>query len=154
MDITRYGDTGTPELLKKENIQVTIVEGQAQARRTLISPLHTMHARKIITITQFMAGNKLYELYRIGYIGNNSCEIQDRVDGSSSGLEMTEKQAHAAKQFTKAIIASGADKALIWQVCIDEIPLTTRDMQRAKRYKLKKSFLIAIDRVAKSLGYK
>lgn len=148
-DITRYGDLGTKELLERGEVIIDIVEGQPRGYRRQISPLHDMYAREVITGTQFSAGKKIFQYWTLGFVGLNSCEIQERVDGSSKGMEVSEAQCHARHQYYRGIAAAGAEYMLIKQVCCFESAPTNASMKRSERYSIMKRLRQTLDDIAK-----
>jgi hypothetical protein len=153
MIVVKYGDTGN-ELLKRKGLKITIMDGQPTARRTNISPIHTMYERSVISIAQFSAGKKLYECYVSAWGNRGNYEIRERVDGGSKAPELTTSQIHCMKELKRGMKAAGMDKELIEKVCINEQPLTRRGMGGYERNVLIYQFRRGLNRVAEVYGFK
>ncbi len=153
MSVTKYGDIGTPELLKRKGLKITLIEGQPKARVNQVSPVHTMHERDILTIAQFSAAKKLYDCWILGWGEKGSCEIRERVDGGSKAPEMTTSQIHAIREYERGKKNAGKDWYLINQVVINEIPLTKRGMGGAERQRLIYQFRRTLDNIARCYGF-
>ena len=153
MQITRYGDIGTPELLKRKSIKIILMEGQPKARVNNVSPVHTMYERDNLTIAQFSAAKKLYDCWILGWGEKGSCEVRERVDGGSKTSEMTTSQLHAMQEYERGKKASGKNWPLINQVVINEIPLTKRGMGGQERAKLIYQFRRTLDNIARHYGF-
>ena len=153
MSITKYGDIGTPELLKRKGLKITLIEGQPKARVNKVSPVHTMYERDILTIAQFSAAKKLYDCWILGWGEKGSCEIRERVDGGSKAPEITTRQIHAMKEYEKGKKVSGKGWGLINQVVINEIPLTKRGMGGQERARLIYQFRYTLNDIARHYGF-
>ncbi len=153
MSITKYGDIGTPELLKRKSLKIILLDGQPKARVNNVSPVHTMYERENLTIAQFSAAKKLYDCYVIGWGEKGSCEIRERVDGGSKQNELTTSQLHAMQEYEKGKRAAGKGWGLINQVVINEIPLTKRGMGGQERARLIYQFRYTLNDIARHYGF-
>ena len=151
--ITKYGDLGTPELLKRKGLKITLIEGQPKARVNQVSPVHTMYERDSLTIAQFSAAKKLYDCWVLGWGEKGSCEKRERVDGGSKTSEMTTSQIHAMREYEKGKKSSGKGWSLINQVVINEIPLTKRGMGGQERARLIYQFRYTLNDIARTYGF-
>ena len=134
MSITKYGDVGTPEILKHKGLKITLIDGQPKARVSKVSPVHTMYERGSITLSQFSAAKKLYECYITGWGDSGSCEIRERVDGCSQEKDITTRQIHAMREYARGKKACVFEWDFINKVVINEIPLTKRgDSERDRK---------------------
>ncbi len=154
MKITKYGDMGSPELLRRKGLKITLVEGQPRARIKHVAPIYTMYERSFITLAQFSAGKKLYECYVTAWGNKNNYEVRERVDGGSQAPEITTRQIHCMKELNRGIKATGRDRKLVEKVCIDEQPLTVKGMGEHTRKKLIYEFRRGLTRVAEIYGFK
>lgn len=153
MLITKHGDIGTPELLKRKGLKIKLIEGQPRAFVINVSPIHTMYERDILNNSQYSAGKKFNECYIIGWGEKNSYEIRERIDGGSKEIEMTTRQVHAIKEYNRGIKAAGKEKDLVIKVCIFETPLTKRGMGGEERRRAIYKFRRALDRMAECYGF-
>lgn len=153
MQIIKFGDIGTPEILKRKGLNITIVDGQPRARINKVSPIHTMYERNNLTIAQFSAGIELYKNWVNGWGEYHNCEVRERVDGGGKEVELTTKQIHAMREYAKGKKAAGKEWDIINQVVINEIPLTKRGMGGSERQRLMYQFRRALDNIAKSYGF-
>ena len=153
--ITKYGDVGTPELLRRKGLMITTVDGQPKARVKNVSPVHTLYERESITLAQFSAAKKLYDCWILGWGENGSCEIRERVDGGGKSVEITTGQIHAMKEFERG------RKALIklkqWdvidQVVINEIPLTNKNTNGYRKQQMMYHLRRGLDELARVYGF-
>lgn len=150
--ISKYGDTGT--LLQRKGLKITTVDGQPRARRTHVSPVHTMYERGSLTIAQFSAGKRVYECFASAWGSKSNYEIRERVDGGSRSPEVTTSQIHSMQQLEKAKRHAKQDWNLIEKVCIDEIPPTKRGMGGHERRCILYALRRGLNRVAEVYGYK
>lgn len=153
MKITRYGDVGTPELLRRKGIKITLVEGQPRARVNKVSPIHTMFERDFLNAAQFSAGKKIHDCWIRAWCENGSCEVRERVDGASKERELSTGQIHAMKELERGLKAARKDSQLIKSVCIDEIPLTRKGMGGQERARLIYRFRRALNDIARCYGF-
>ena len=153
MQITKYGDVGTPEILKHKGFKITLIEGQPRARVNKVSPIHTMYERDNLTVAQFSAGTELYRYWVTGWGEHGSCEIRERVDGGGKEVELTIKQIHAMREYAKGKKAAGKHWDIINQVIINEIPLTKRGMGGSERARLIWHFRRTLDDIARVYGF-
>ncbi len=152
---TRHGDVGTPELLRRKGLKITLVEGQPKARIKNISPVNTMYERGYLTVAQFSAANKLYNCWVSGWGEQGSCEVRERVDGGGGCPEITAMQIHAMKEFERG------KKALIklkqWdvinQVVINEIPATNKNTNGYRKQQLMYHLRRGLDELARVYGF-
>ncbi len=153
MSITKYGDVGTPELLKRKGIKIILISGQPKARINTVSPIHTMYERDSLTLAQFSAGKKLYDCWVIGWGENGNCEVKERVDGGGKEKEITTSQLHAMREYDKGIKAAGKNRDLIDKVVLREISLTKRGMSGQERSRLIYHFRNALNDIARCYGF-
>ena len=141
------------QVIKRDNVEIKIVDGHLRARVRKISPLHTMYERGIIDVAQFSAGVKLHQSYVVGWHGYNNCEVRERVDGGGKIPEMTATQVQALNDYAKGMKAAKTEVRLIQQVVINELPLTQRGMSGGLIKQLRKRFNSTLHNMAKAYGY-
>ncbi len=146
----RIGDIGTPERHNRQELTTAIVNNTRIGVVRNISPLSTMYKRQQINISQYSAGNYLYECYVNGWIGKNKCIVAERTDGGVH--EMTDKQVHYLHQYYKGMAAAGIENLLIRQVCLNEVALTSKNMGGSSKRRLKVRLCNALNDIAKVYG--
>ena len=155
MEITRYGDIGTVELLRHKGHVITLIEGQPRARVNKVSPIHTMYERDCLTLAQFSAGKKLYDCWIIGWGQGGGCEVKERVDGGGKEREITTSQLHAMKEFERGKKAMLKMKLwnIINKVVINETSPTQKGTGGAERRRVMFWLRSGLDGLAREYGF-
>lgn len=154
MQITRYGDIGTPELLKRKGIKITLFEGQPRARVNKVSPIDTMYERSILTLAQFSAAKKLYNCWVLGWGERGSYEIREKVSGGGKDREITTSQLHAMREYKRGRSAANTLWEVVNQVVINEIPATHKTMGGYRKKQIIYQLKRALDDIARVYGFK
>lgn len=150
MKIIKYGDIGTPEILKRKGLKIVVVEGQQRARVSNISPIESMYDRGYLSLAQYDAGKQLYEYWVMAWGENHSYEVRERVDGSTKEREISTRQIHAMKQYERGMRACKHEKVLVEQVILQEISINAKDARNGYRraqlmFRLKQTLDILAD---------
>lgn len=159
MEITRYGDTGTPELLQRKGIEINIVEGQPRAYIKNISPIHTYFAKGQISEVQYDAGVELYRCYYNGVVKmfGTGCTLT-LIERVSKGIpaEATNHQLDCYHRYIRGIRAAEDKKYpfLVLNVVCHEKPINSIFGKGGwKRKQAKEKLKELLDNIAKEYGF-
>lgn len=132
------------------------INGKISLRVKTVSPIHTMHERGQLTISQFSAGKKLYNCWIAGWGQNGSCEIHERVDGGGKDREYTTKQLHAMREFERGKEAMIKLKTwdIVNRVVVNEISPTNKRTGETERKRVMFWLRKGLDDLARIYGFK
>ena len=152
----KYGDVGTKSRHDRKELTSTMVDGQPRTQVKHKPPIETYYDRKKIDASQRAAGEAMYRYFTNGYIGQNSCEYREPVQGGGVST-MTERQVRAQQQWKRGVkaIKSNAAFKLIQAVCIEEQflnDLYPNNIWR-RREKAQKLLHTTLTDIAKEYGY-
>ncbi len=153
MDITKYGDIGTPERHIRKELQTTIVDGKPKTIVRDKSPLEYYRNRNQITADQLAAGERLYNSFIVGWVGFKSYEQKERISGGGQALEMAEKQVQAQKDFARGMDAVGSHKFIIDNVVLEERFIANIVKHWYPRKQMKQCLVEALQNMSKCYGY-
>ena len=153
-EIVKYGDIGTPERHKRKELITDVVQGQKRTRVRNKSPLELYRNKSQITADQLAAGEKLYNSYIVGWVGFGNCEYREPVDGGSKTIEMSDRQVHCQREFTKGMKAAGIYWDIIEKVCLNETFISDIHIHWYTRKKEKARLCKGLDKMAKVYGFK
>ena len=124
--VVKYGDIGTKIRHDRKELTSVIIDGQPRTQVKHKPPIETYYNRKAIDIAERSAGEAIYRYFTAGFVGQNSCEYREPVQGGGKET-MTERQVAAQQQYKKGIKAIEHDNELVYlvrKVCIDECFIT------------------------------
>ena len=118
----KYGDIGTPEIHKRQNIAIVKIDGQPKAKVKTVSPVEHYYNKNKLDSSQRAAGEAVYRYFNNGWIGVSNCEYREPTDGGGI-THMSDRQVSAQQQFKRimnVLNKNRIDNTLVKQVCIDE----------------------------------
>lgn len=122
----KYGDIGPKIRHDRKELDSVMVDGQPRTQVKHKPPIETYYNRKQIDIAERAAGEAIYRYFTNGFVGQNSCEYREPVQGGGISTA-THRQTDAQQQFKKGMKAIEHDKDLVHlirKVCIDECFIT------------------------------
>lgn len=151
----KYGDIGTKERHARHELITTDVAGQPRTQVKHKSPIETYYNKGQLTMSQRAAGEALYRFWTNGWVGFNSCEYREPIDGGKKDVTMTEKQVEAQRKYKLGMgaLARHEDRYIVEKVCVDESFISQLYTHWYPRKKAKARLYDALQKIAKVYNY-